>query len=561
MNSERIATLFTKRVLLLFLASTAVMLLTMKMWVNPYDEGIILTGAMRAEAGDLPHRDFYANYGLANFYVLAGLFKLFGQKLIVARAYDTIVRALIVAATFALLRRSAQAKLVYAGVASVAVWMIGSGFYLYPMFAVILIILFQLLVIGRDAEFPRPRNWFVAGILTGLIALIRYDVGFLVLLAHLAASLSFILLGRQRLSTLVRPAVAYLLGTTLAFGPVAVATLAAGILPYFVNDLISFSVKYYSPMRSLPWPGFGTLFSNPSEIAVYVPFLALIVAGAVAFRQFAAGKGVGLYVLLLGSLVAAMAAKGMVRPTSIHMLAAIILSIPLLIECARIESTTWTLSRAAGLLLALLFASGLVRTIDVIGGLTADPGSSLAGDMLGLKSAGPRHAFQVDRMRYGRMRTDDVCAAELVVRNSRASERVFVANGRHDRTVLNNVALYFAMGRLPATHWHHFDPGLQTRADIQRAIAAELERGRTRWVVVDRAADDFIEPNASGVSSGVFLLDRYIAANFAPIADYGRVSVLLRRNDLSNAPAILRSASDDCAALGAGKDKNLPPNG
>jgi hypothetical protein len=251
----------------------------------------------------------------------------------------------------------------------------------------------------------------------------------------------------------------------------------------------------------------------------------------------------------------------MVRPTSIHMLAAIILSIPLLIECARIGSTTWTLSRAAGLLLALLFASGLVRTIDVIGGLAADPGSSLAGDMLDLKSPGPRHAFRVDRMRYGRMRTDYVCAAELVAGNSKASERVFVANGRHDRTVLNNVALYFAMGRLPATHWHHFDPGLQTRTDIQRAIAAELERGRTRWVVVDRAADDLIEPNASAVSSGVFLLDRYIAAKFAPIADYGRVSVLLRRNELSKAPAILRSASDDCAALGAGKGKNLPPNG
>jgi hypothetical protein len=58
-----------------------------------YDEGVILTGAMRVLAGDVPHGDFYANYGPGAFYVVAALFKLFGTSAIVERAYDTLVRA------------------------------------------------------------------------------------------------------------------------------------------------------------------------------------------------------------------------------------------------------------------------------------------------------------------------------------------------------------------------------------------------------------------------------------------------------------------------------------
>src|SRR5258708_12841576 len=67
-----------------------------------YDEGLILTGAMRVAAGDIPHRDFYANYGPGQFYAIAGLFKLFGEYAIAERAYDTLVRAGIVAMCYGL---------------------------------------------------------------------------------------------------------------------------------------------------------------------------------------------------------------------------------------------------------------------------------------------------------------------------------------------------------------------------------------------------------------------------------------------------------------------------
>jgi hypothetical protein len=53
---------------------------TMNRSVTPYDEGLILFGSTRVLSGDIPYRDFYANYGPGQFYVLAALFKVFGPS-------------------------------------------------------------------------------------------------------------------------------------------------------------------------------------------------------------------------------------------------------------------------------------------------------------------------------------------------------------------------------------------------------------------------------------------------------------------------------------------------
>jgi hypothetical protein len=49
---------------------------------------------MRVADGEIPHRDFYADYGPAQFYVLAGLFKLFAPSILGECLWDTLVRVL-----------------------------------------------------------------------------------------------------------------------------------------------------------------------------------------------------------------------------------------------------------------------------------------------------------------------------------------------------------------------------------------------------------------------------------------------------------------------------------
>ena len=76
-----------------------VLFLTMPRYLNVYDESFMLTGALRVNAGELPYRDFYAIYGPAEYYALAGLFKLFGPSVLAERLFDFTVEALIVATT------------------------------------------------------------------------------------------------------------------------------------------------------------------------------------------------------------------------------------------------------------------------------------------------------------------------------------------------------------------------------------------------------------------------------------------------------------------------------
>ena len=63
--------------LVLLVVAFVVLLLAMQRDLNVYDEGLVLVGAMRVADGEIPDRDFYANYGPAQFYVLAGSRLLF----------------------------------------------------------------------------------------------------------------------------------------------------------------------------------------------------------------------------------------------------------------------------------------------------------------------------------------------------------------------------------------------------------------------------------------------------------------------------------------------------
>jgi hypothetical protein len=87
------------------------------------------------------------------------------------------------------------------------------------------------------------------------------------------------------------------------------------------------------------------------------------------------------------------------------------------------------------------------------------------------------------------------------------------------------------INRRPATKWHHFDPGLQTSAEIQQKMIKELEARRPPVVVLDLGFDlmGADEPNASTQSSHVTLLDDYLHANYRELRRIGFfISVLTR---------------------------------
>ena len=69
------------------------------------DEGIVLQGAERILAGQVPYRDFFSFYTPGSFYLIAGLFRVFGDSFAVARISLAATGAMSSLFTYALARR------------------------------------------------------------------------------------------------------------------------------------------------------------------------------------------------------------------------------------------------------------------------------------------------------------------------------------------------------------------------------------------------------------------------------------------------------------------------
>src|SRR5690349_2641400 len=69
------------------------------------DEGIVLQGASRILDGQIPYRDFFSFYTPGSFYLVAALFRFFGNSFLVARGSLAAIGALCSLVTYLLCRR------------------------------------------------------------------------------------------------------------------------------------------------------------------------------------------------------------------------------------------------------------------------------------------------------------------------------------------------------------------------------------------------------------------------------------------------------------------------
>ncbi|HUL55575.1 MAG TPA: glycosyltransferase family 39 protein [Usitatibacter sp.] len=522
---------------LLFAACAVLLVLGMTRNLNVYDEGVILTGAMRVAAGDIPHADFYANYGPGQFYVLAALFKVLGTSAMVERLYDALMRAAIVAILYAIVADVAGRRLAFACAAISFLWLYAVRLYGYPLIPVTLLCiaaaaLIQPALRGEDSR----RRLFGAGACVGVATLFRYDVG-PVAFATLAAMLAWsAVTGTNGRATAARRAVAsigaFALGAIAAFVPVAVLYLSVAPLGRFVFDLFEYSIPNYARMRSLPFPRPLDILADFDRIGVYLPMLACALAAAsfIAARPRASDRRDG-FIATFALLAATMYLKGLVRVGNAHLLASILPSV---------VAITVLLPRVASQGRALRIAAMFVAAVGVASAVTAaavtaqrhiEDQSSVLAKILAVAGSGspwcptPPELHNIECLLLD---PDREAAARIVATHTAPGERIFVGLTRHDKVFISDITMYFATDRMPATHWHHFDPGLQTRADIQGEMIGELRRRAVRWAVLESAWDWIEEPNDSAKSSGVHLLDDYLRKHYRPVAKFGEISLWLR---------------------------------
>lgn len=522
--------------------SFLIFMLSMPRMVNMFDEGIVLVNAMRMLSGELVHRDFYSNYGPAQSAIVAGLFKLFGIKIMMARAYGLLVYAVIIATVFDTLRQRVRGMVALSGALLVGLWFFSEFQSLYPIFPCILLAVWgsNLLLSAREKSWSF-RYLLLAGLCTGLTTLFRYDVGFFLTIAHLIAILAAtVALADKEIKSRLRHAgltgLAYCAGISIIFLPAAIAFLAIASPQDFMADIVDYPRRYYVAMRGLPFPGLRDIVLSPIDSVVYLPLVAATLAMYAVFRAWAARMfhADTAFLLVYGLVSLAFFFKGVVRVSPLHMLLA---NVPAMLVLALVVQRWWqhagwrrTLAVAAGL---MLFAPAAQAGWVQASADRNDISRTLAGWVLGQMG---QHRFEkpaefgcteiTNKMAF-RVPIDYLRVARYLEVRSLPVERIYVGLNHHDRIFINAVALYFLAERLPAVHWHSFDPGLQNRTDIQLQTVRELTQQATRWLVLDNSFDAIREPNGSSLSSGVTNLDDFIRSHYHQVATSGEVAIWL----------------------------------
>ena len=532
---------------LIFSGSFVLLAATMSRKINVYDEGQILVSAMRVAQGEVLHRDFYEIYGPAQFYVLAGLFKMFGFSILVDRVWDTIVRAMIVTVAFLIVQRGGARREGLFAAGLVLIWMSFFGYYVYTVFPALLFALLAALCLLPVFEDRRsPPLLFSSGLCIGVTVLFRYDVGFYTFAASTLVTAGYVLsrplpLG-ARVADLLRVLLPIYLGLGIVCIPVAVAYVSSGMLQDFLFDVIYFPAQAYRRMRAMPFPDLETLRAVPTQIGVYLPFFVWLAAlSTVLFSRRSPGSLEAIparhwIMLLLGLLSALFYLKGLVRPALIQLalsiVPALMLSAMLLQAKRRSPDRLPAIAAAWAALFIVLLPTFVAAAQDgyatvqnaiwitqrsTWSAATADTPADLAScrPVPGLQRVA---CFEIDQTRAD--------AIQYVEAHTRPNDVIFVGLSRHDRILGNDLLFYFIGGWIPATKWHHFDSGLQSNREIQTAMIGELQAAKPPYVVLESEWEDFDEPNESAVSSGVTLLDDFLRSNFQPVQVFGKLTVL-----------------------------------
>jgi hypothetical protein len=421
--------------------------------------------------------------------LLAGLVKLFGPSLLWWRILRVAIDALVALLAYRLVRRDASEGW------ALAAWVAVAGAMAFPTGPgpnpTALLLAFAALYVARLA----PAE---GGVLAGLATAFRPEIG-------IAAAIGAALEARRGAEWRVLAA--------------AAAALALALLPFAVvagGDMAGQVVGFLGlqSRQRLPFPLHPHVGLDPNKLLEFYFPLILLVSAALWAVALAARRADRRSRALV-PLVLAGVAYLLGRTDEFHLVPlSAALAVGLAVAAARTEQAP--LRAALAVALGLIALHGLERR---------------AGQLVHPPALAPVPAAVADGVRSSP--ADATALRRLIAavrRRTPHGEPVLVAPPRFDRVRFGDPMLYVLLDRPDPTRYDVMQPGVVTTAKVQREMVRDLERTRTPVVVRWEApAARALEPNGSARSSGVHLLDRYIARRYARAARYGDYVLLARR--------------------------------
>ncbi|HPC78274.1 MAG TPA: glycosyltransferase family 39 protein, partial [bacterium] len=227
---------------------------------NMYDEGIVVYGASRILKGDIPYRDFWTMYAPGQFYTVAFLFKIFGENLFVSRVYSATVNLLIVLLVYFIVKKVSDERLALLSMVLSTLWMGGWGlFYSSPTPSGTFWSLLGIYFVIDFLSTEKVSSLFTGGIITGIGAIFRHDIGGYTFIASTIVILfyAYLKISDRSIKDTIKLWGRYLAGTVAGFLPFAIYFLVNVPFGEIIYDLIIFPGKVFLRVRDLPYPGFG----------------------------------------------------------------------------------------------------------------------------------------------------------------------------------------------------------------------------------------------------------------------------------------------------------------
>lgn len=521
-------------------------------WGIPF--GKALVGGMHVLGGDVPYRDFWTMYAPGQFYAMAGVFGLFGRELLVQATLAVILTASAIGFFFSLCRRAGiprPTSWVLAGMAILFLWRTSPELSHWPL-------ALALYMAGLDrvaAYFQQggPGRLLMAGVLFGLTAACKHDVGgYMALASMLAVTLAWFAAGKRRPPYWQHPLKAVLLiglGSACIVLPVIVALwISAG--PDAWHDLIVFPSGEFRSVRA---EGYAGLVPALGPVRAWLAEPARLELARDAFTsqarwiyllfpQFAMPLGLGSLVWL----------RRRMPPVALAHALLVLCCLPFFWAAAHVQANTHIFSMA----LMTLILGGLAWSA-LAGGSSRWPRPVLAvacaiyfaalctpaGMQLSLVvmhwkesrvlSLPGAHGVRVSAAEHALY----TAVTEFVQRRTRPDEPIYVAVRRHDAIVIGNQRFYFLTRRPSATRYDELHPAVVDRLPVQQEMIRDIEKAGVRCVVLwnfgwsDRRLNQILARRRKNLPDvGADLLDRYIAEHYEPVARYGEYEILWRRD-------------------------------
>jgi len=473
----------------LWLAAALISGFTMRRYLEPFDEGLLLQAALRMSDGQWPYADFGWPYGPGQPLVMTAAFGVFEPSVVWWRVLRVAADATIALLVWTLVRGEAGPRW------ALAAWLAAAVTVAQPASAnpVPVALAFALGAVTT-------RRAAAAGALAALAAFWRPDFGVVTLLAVLMAR-------RQRGAALVAGLVAGALYAPFAVvaGPERLwDSLVATGLKDGAAWRLPFPLEYDGPLRA--WPP-GALAEDLKDVlGFYLPLVGVVglALTLIVLRRRLTPAAAGLAVLAVGALAYLLS-----RADELHaqpLLAILTALIP--IVAARLQRPQLLVAP-----LALILLAGVANRVSALLVPPELEPVTVPG-VPGIRVP-PAEAAALPKL------------VVAVQRQVPPGEPVYVAPRRSDLVTLTDPLIHFLVRRPNVLRR---DALLQARPDEQERIVAALRRRRPRVVIrwLDPSSSR-PEPNERGRPSGSRALDEYLAGAYESDARFGQYEILVAR--------------------------------